>query len=139
MTFVFVPIPTTETALGKTAPLWMPFIEKISRRKGSEPLASLVSQVANFEVHIGMVWDETRAHGLIAWQLRRIGEDLVADLVWMVGRDAKNWRHLISDLERYLKEHLGCVMVRPKCRPGWAPFLKERGYKVTHYVMEKPL
>ena len=104
MTFVFVPIPTTEAALGKTAPLWMPFLEKISHRKGSEPFASLVSQVSNFEVHIGMVWDETKAHGLIAWQLRQIGDDLVVDLVWMVGRDAKKWRHLISDLERYLKE-----------------------------------
>jgi len=40
--------------------------------------------------------------------------------------------------ERYLKD-MNCVECRPICRLGWSRQLKQRGYKITHLVMEKRL
>ncbi len=134
----FVPIPTSHEALGKTAHLWMPFIRRLAERN-HEPLGSLISVIKNGQVQIGLVWDGERASALLGWMFKDVGTTRVAEVHWLTGRGVKEWRHLLPEMERYLKEHMGCVSIRPIARPGWEKFLKERGYRLTHYVMEKAL
>ena len=89
-----------------------------------------------------LIWDdaEQRAVALIGMRYTTRGDELLAeDGVKLTGRDRKAWQHLLPELERYLREHVGCVAVRPLCRPGWSRFLKTRGYRTTHVQMEKKL
>ena len=69
----------------------------------------------------------------------RCNDDLIAEWIWMTGKGMKQWTHLLADLETYLTEHIGCAEIRPVCRPGWSRLLKQRGYRITHYTMEKRL
>ncbi len=113
----------------------MPLLERIT----NEPLESLISQIVNFQVGIALIWDGAAARALVGIEYKNLGDTRVADIRWVVGKRVKGWRHLLGELEKYLKEHEGCAVIRPICDPRWASFLKERGYKITHYCMEKPL
>src|SRR6266496_5323278 len=137
----FVPIPTTYEDLGRSAPLWLPLVEKLSKRRGGETLSDILSLIKNFQVQIGLIWDEenNRAPLLLGWEFKRSGDELIAELRWAVGGGIEQWFHLLPEVERYFKEHVKCTIVRPFPRPGWAPRLKAHGYKTTHLVMEKRL
>jgi hypothetical protein len=133
-----VPIPTTHESLREWMPHWLPFLEHISRRS-KEPIECLFDLVINFAVHIGLVWDGTRAHALVGVQFKYCGADLVGEVCWLTGKNRKAWQDLLPELERYLKQHCGCAVIRPICRPGWSRVISKRGYRITHYVMEKSL
>ena len=135
-----VPVPTTDEHLSRLFPHWYPFLEKISRRS-KESVEDLLAQVARKDVQPILIWDEQaeRAVALIGMRYAKRGEELLAEWVWLTGRDRKAWQQLLPELEKYLKEHVGCVAVRPLCRPGWSRILKPAGYRVTHYQMEKKL
>lgn len=92
------------------------------------------------EVQPALVWDEDskQARALVGIRTCRCGDDLIGEIVWLTGRGMKDWLHLLPQLEEYLR-HLGCVTIKPICRPGWARMIKGHGYKITHYVMEKKL
>jgi hypothetical protein len=136
----FVPIPTTDDAIRATSRLWLPFLVDISKRN-REPIERNIDLVVSHAVHIGIVWDDEakEATALVGMQFKEQGEDNVGEIYWTTGKGMKRWRHLIADVERYFKEHCGCQISRPLCRPGWAPMLKSAGYKTTHYVMERRL
>jgi hypothetical protein len=136
--FDLVPVPTTAEWLNKTAPHWLPFLPGISRRS-KEPIESLLNQIGRFEVQLALVWDNGKAQALVGIRLVRRGEDLIGEIVWLTGNGMRDWLHLLPQLEQYLKQHLGCVAIRPICRPGWSRLIKGRGYKITHFMMEKPL
>ena len=144
----FVPIPTwrpeqeeyQKSGLYKSAPLWLPFLPRIAKR-GNESADELLDQVINGNVQIGIIWDHDNktARALIGMQTRRAGHELVGEVHWVTGFGMKDWQHLLSQVERYLKDHRGCTIIKPICRPGWKPLLKEHGYRQTHIVMEKAL
>lgn len=134
----FVPIPTTHEQLRLWKKHWLPFLPKISQRS-KEPVDQLLDEIASQRVQIGLAWDGERAHALIGIQFRKNGNVLIGELIWATGEEMKEWRDLLGEVERFLREHYGCNEVRPICRPGWSRMLKERGYKLTHYVMEKSL
>lgn len=132
-----VPIPTTDEYLLAAARHWMPFMEGISRGS-KEPVESLIGRVLRFDVQLAMVWDGKQAHALIGIQFVRRGNDLIGEVIWLTGKGMRKWRHLLPELETYLKD-MGCVVSRPICRPGWSRFIEPQGYRITHYVMEKVL
>lgn len=134
-----VPVPLNDDVLGKTAKIWVPFLERISE-DSKEPLADLISQVTSHLVRLVLVFnDDGRAIALGGVRLWQRGPDLVGDLVWTSGiEDRKNWQHLIAEVEALLKQ-AGCSTCRPICRYGWTKFLKQQGYKLTHCMMEKEL
>ena len=134
----FIPIPTVWDELVKYEPLWFPFLKDIAKRS-KEPISTLWDQIMRGDVQIALVWDGSTPHALIGIRYHRRGADLIAEIIWLTGRGMKQWTHLLPQMEKYLKEHVGCVVIRPICRPGWARLIKPRGYKLTHYVMEKPL
>lgn len=135
-----VPIPTTNDALLKMAPLWVPFLDKIARRS-KETVNALLYKVANRQVQPILIWDEAeqKAVALLGISYHMRGNDKIAEWVWLTGVGRKSWEPLLSDLEQYLMEYEECAELRPICRPGWSHLLKKHGYRITHYMMEKTL
>jgi hypothetical protein len=136
----FVPIPTTDDALRATSRLWLPFLADIAKRS-KEPIDKIIDLVVRHDVHIGVVWDDEakEATALVGMQFKQQGDDKIGEILWTTGKGVKRWRHLLSEVETYLKDHCECQVSRPLCRVGWVPMLKQAGYKTTHYVMERRL
>jgi hypothetical protein len=135
----FCPIPLRLEDLDRTSSLWMPFLPDISKRT-KEPLAELIGKIGRFDVQIALVWDgqQKKAHALVGLRIVRQGDELVGEIVWLTGRGVKAWLHLLPQMEQYLRD-CGCAIIRPICRPGWLRLIKDKGYRVTHYQMEKRL
>jgi hypothetical protein len=136
---VLVPIQTDDESIYGSAAHWSQFLPSIAARSG-ETVEGLIDQVLRREVQPILIWDPEakKAMALCGVQYVMLGTGKAAILVWMAGRNRNAWQHLIADLEQYLRQN-GCVEVRPLCRPGWAKLLQSRGYKITHYGMEKKL
>lgn len=133
----FVPIPGKLEILNELFPIWFPFLKDISRRS-KEPVLDLMRQIASREVQIALVWDRDVARALVGLRFRQRGPDLIGEIVWLTGKGMHEWRHLLPEMENYLKQR-GCAEIKPICRPGWSRFLKQRGFRTTHLVMEKKL
>ena len=133
----FVPIPGRYEDLNNSFDIWSPFLKDISRRS-KEPVLDLLAQIARLEVAIALVWDGKAARALVGVRFRQRGNDLIGEIVWLTGKGMREWRHLLTEMESYLKQR-GCVEIKPICRPGWSRFLKQRGYRTTHLTMEKKL
>lgn len=133
----FVPIPTTLQYVTATSEHWLPFIPGISRGS-KEPINSILGRIARCEVQIALVWDGKQAHAIVGIQFVRRGEELIGEIIWLSGKGMRKWRHLLPELEQYLRD-MGCKVSRPICRPGWSRFIEPQGYRTTHYVMEKVL
>ena len=130
----------TDEALARTAGHWSQFLPAIAKRS-KETVLALLAKIERKDVQPILIWDEDaeRAVALLGVAYHRRGDDLIAELIWTTGTGRENWQHLLGELERYLKEHIGCAVIRPICRPGWKPFLKQRGYHETRVMMEKVL
>src|SRR6266446_1501850 len=74
----FVPIPTTREALDKTAPHWLPFVERLAKHT-KEPLQGMIETVLGGRTQIGLVWDGEKALALLGWQFKRVGHQLIAE------------------------------------------------------------
>jgi hypothetical protein len=135
-----VPIPVTDEYIKRFFPHWFPFLPDIAKRS-KETVVNLAAQIVRKEVQPILIWDDQaeRAVALLGIRYHRRNDDLIAELIWTTGKGMKQWTHLLADLERYLSEHIGCHEIRPICRPGWSRLLKQRGYRITHYTMEKRL
>jgi len=143
----FVPIPTSRDPISKDDPRdfldasfeqWFPFLEGISRRS-KEPIDQLLKQIANRDVQLALAWDGSQPLALFGIRFVKRGDDLIGEICWLTGRQAKRWLCLLPQLEQYLRD-MGCKEIRPICRPGWARLiLNKSGYKATHYQMEKVL
>ena len=126
--------------LYRTRAIWGPFISRIADR-GDETEDELFDHVWYGRVQIGIVWDNEnkQARALVGMMYSKQGRELVGEVRWVTGFGTKDWRDLLPELEKYLKEFVGCTIVKPICRPGWKPFLKQMGYRQTHVVLEKML
>jgi hypothetical protein len=131
----FVPLQFED--LDRLFPIWSPFLDGISKRS-KEPLEQLFAAIRRREVQIALVWDGSKAQALIGIRFVHRGADVIGEIVWLTGNGMKQWQHLLPEMENYLKAR-GCVEIKPICRPGWSRLLKTKGFKITHYVMEKPL
>lgn len=135
-----LPIPGDHDWLNNLFPHWSQFLPDIAKRT-KETIDTLLGKIFRREVQPVLVWDEAeqKAVALLGVRYHMRGEDKIAELVWLTGKGMKQWTHLLADLERYLTEHEGVAEIRPICRPGWSPFLKKHGYRITHYTLEKRL
>jgi hypothetical protein len=135
-----LPVQMTDEDLKGMLPHWSKFLPDIAKRS-KEPLATLIAKVALKHVQPFIIWDEDNltAVALLGIAYHKRGDDLIGEIVWMTGSKRENWQHLLSEVETYLKDHIGCAVIRPVCRPGWKKFLQARGYHETHVTMEKVL
>lgn len=140
-----VPIPTTHAYLKATFPVWFPFLKQIAQRSPWS-ITDLIDQIGKLEVQPVLVWDDNHvARALLG--VRYINDpetgDLVGQLVWLTGKHREQWQHLLSEVERYLRD-MKCKKCQPNCRRGWVKFLERNGYEIIaekpgHVVMEKVL
>jgi hypothetical protein len=135
-----VPVLTTDEDLRRTAQHWNLFLPAIAKRS-KEPVRDLIAKVTRKQVQPFLIWDDDaeKAVALLGVAYHRRGDDLIAELIWTTGTGRENWQGLLPELERYLKDHVGCAVLRPICRLGWKRFLKSHGYTETHVQMEKVL
>jgi len=120
-----------------TTPLWLPFLPRIAQRS-HENVADLIGQIARREVRLVLVMDGEQAKALIGVRIHDMGGKICGDMIWLAGFDREQWQQLLPELEQMLRD-AGCTMCRPICRPGWSRYLKTRGYRLRHVIMEKPL
>jgi len=123
--------------LTRLFPLWWPFLDNMSKRS-KEPIEQLEAAIKQREVQVALVWDGSKAHALVGLRFVQRGTDTIGEIVWLTGKGMKQWQYLLPEMEQYLRDR-GCVEIRPICRPGWARLLKPKGYRITHYVMERKL
>lgn len=97
-----------------------------------------MAQLQTGEVLLFIIWDDELKTSVAIAGTRFIlqGDGHVAELIWMTGSNRKNWQHLIGELEAYHRD-IGCVGFIARARPGWAPFLKSQGYRMTHMIFDK--
>jgi hypothetical protein len=138
MPLVHVPIPPDW--LEPTQSVWVPFLRKIARRTGNS-VAELTGQVLRGEMELHLAWDPDarRAHALAGTNMFLRNGKRVAAWRWLTGARRERWAHLKADLERYMKEHHGCVAITIDAPPYWVEPLKIDGYRPTHVIMEKDL
>jgi len=134
----FVPIPYSREHLTRSRDHWLPFLPAIARA-GKQSLDEVLEEVISGRVQIGIIWNGEKALALIGLQTRRRGDQTVGEIVWASGPGMTEWRELLPAVEQYLKEHFKCDICKPICRPGWQKFLKTRGYRTTHVMMERAL
>jgi hypothetical protein len=133
-----ITVPIDEKSLLDAAPFWFPFLPSISKRT-KESVKELARKVMAFEVRLTLIVDEhDKPVALLGIRLHMRGNDLIAEWIWMTGRNYKAWAHLLPEFEQLLKQ-AGVAECRPICRPGWAKILKPAGYRLTHVMMEKVL
>lgn len=131
-----VPVPTAAT--NDLIPIWLPFIERIAER-GRMSVKLLEDQVASGEVSLCIAWDaeQKRPKALAGIRVIERGAANVAEIVWLTGSDKDVWLPLFDDLEMFCRDHLGCPHMKATARPGWKKLLEQRGYRMTHVVMER--
>lgn len=137
---VHVPIPLDVLNSTQMKALWEPFIPSIVQRT-RQSTEQVLKQIKDGSVELHLVWDneEQKAHALAGTRIFLQGDDKVGQIIWATGFDREKWFSLISDLERYHKEHHGCIEMTAIARPGWKRDLQQHGYRVSHVLVEKRL
>lgn len=136
MTIALVPIPIDH--LEGAAPIWTPFVQQIAQRAHNDP-AEMARMLHVGEAQAFLVWDDVKkeACAFVGVEFRASTRGRVAQIIWLMGENRASWVHLFADLETYLREQQGCVMMKAIARRGWAKLLKQSGYRETHVVFEK--
>jgi hypothetical protein len=135
-----VHVPLAYHELAGSAPVWLPFLERIAQRSRNS-VPELIAQLAQGDIALHIAWDPEakRAEALAAARIFLRGGKPVAELCWCTGSGRHRWLPLLADIETYHRDHLGCVGMNAVARLGWREDLKARGYRATHIVMEKSL
>lgn len=136
MNLVLVPVPLD--CLEGSAGYWRPYILSIAERSKNDPEA-MTAMLYRGEAQAFLVWEPElkKTFAFIGVQYVARGTDRIGQLIWLMGENRAAWAHLFGELETYLRDHEGCKALRSINRPGWAKHLKEHGYRITHYVMDK--
>ena len=116
---------------------WLPFLPRIAKRS-HESVLDLIGQIRRREVRLLLVMDGEIAQALVGVRIHTMGGKSCGDMIWLAGFGREQWQQLLPEFEQMLRD-AGCVMCRPVCRPGWSKYLKTRGYRLRHVIMEKPL
>lgn len=86
-------------------------------------------------------WDETAKQKLKAVVVTRIilrPNSKVANIFICTGKNRKDWQDGLHDIEKWAKSNK-CTHFETYARPGWSKILKQKGFKTTHYLLEKKL
>ena len=59
--------------------------------------------------------------------------------VGVVGHRPRRWMHLMANVEAAAKEHFGCDRMEACHQPGHERLLRTGGWRVWHFMSEKPL
>ena len=88
-----------------------------------------------------LVWDddtEEKLKGVVVTRIIIRPNSKVANIFICTGKQRKLWQDRLHDIEKWAKENK-CTHFETYARPGWSKLLKQKGYKITHYLLEKKL
>ena len=88
-----------------------------------------------------VAWDEESKEKLKGTMITRIIErpnTKVANIFICTGKQRKLWQDRLHEVEKWAKSNK-CTHFETYARPGWSKLLKQKGYKITHYLLEKKL
>ena len=86
-------------------------------------------------------WDETAKQKLKAVVVTRIiirPNSKVANIFICTGKNRKDWQDGLHNIEKWAKS-ITCTHFETYASPGWSKILKQKGFKTTHYLLEKKL
>ena len=95
----------------------------------------------NGDYQLWLVWDEeteTKLKGVVVTKIIIRPNSKVANIFICTGKQRKLWRDRLHDIEKWAKDNK-CTHFETYARPGWPKLLKQKGYKITHYLLEKKL
>ena len=88
-----------------------------------------------------LVWDEEEKDKLKGVMVSRIivrPNTKVANIFICTGKQRKLWQDRLHEVEKWAKSNK-CTHFETYARPGWSKLLKQKWYKITHYLLEKKL
>jgi len=88
-----------------------------------------------------LVWDEEEKNKLKGVMVSRIiirPNTKVANIFICTGKQRKLWQDRLHEVEKWAKSNK-CTHFETYARPGWSKILKQKGFKTTHYLLEKKL
>jgi hypothetical protein len=88
-----------------------------------------------------LAWDEEAKDKLKGVMVSRIiirPNTKVANIFICTGKQRKLWQDRLHEVEKWAKSNK-CTHFETYARPGWSKLLKQKGYKITHYLLEKKL
>lgn len=88
-----------------------------------------------------LVWDEDaedKLRGVVVTRIIIRPNSKVANIFICTGKQRKLWQDRLHDIEKWAKDNK-CTHCETYARPGWSKLLKQKGYKITHYLLEKKL
>ncbi len=88
-----------------------------------------------------LVWDddaEEKLKGVVVTRIIIRPNSKVANIFICTGKQRKLWQDRLHDIEKWAKDNK-CTHFETYARPGWSKLLKQKGYKMTHYLLEKKL
>lgn len=86
-------------------------------------------------------WDETSEQKLKAVVITRIiirPNSKVINIFICTGKNRKDWQDGLHEIEKWGKKN-DCTHFETYARPGWSKTLNKKGFKTTHYLLEKKL
>jgi|TARA_R110001583_G_scaffold30359_1_gene105025 hypothetical protein len=93
------------------------------------------------EMQLWVLWNPKRKinyQGCTITKILKRTNTTILNIFIVTGSNRKQWQDKISVLEDYAKKQ-GCTHIETYARPGWSRILKNKQYKITHYLLEKKL
>lgn len=112
--------------------------EAIERSDGKYEVTDILNALLARDMQAWAVTDGEKIDALVLTEIVSYPRQREARILACTGSDARQWVHLISDIEAWAKAN-GCARLEPIARPGWEKYLKPLGFKRTHVVLTKEL
>lgn len=119
-------------------PLIRGYFESFAKRtRGEVTAVGLARDVASGSKQCWIARDDD----VKACALTRIwdGDVRVVEIVYCAGADREGWQSEMVDKIAEWAEEIGAQRLRTINRPGWAAFLRSKGLRETHRVMERDI
>ena len=137
-----VPVFIPKENIEKVFPMVEDSIKKALKHSGNHFIVDdILNSLTAGEMQLWVLWNEKKKQNFQGCGVTKIlkrTNTTALNIFIVTGRNRKQWQDKISVLEDYAKEQ-GCTHIETYARPGWSRILKNKQYKITHYILEKKL
>lgn len=96
----------------------------LKRGRADQTPEEVKSQLQRGGMQLWLAWDK-RPHGICITEVLESARGRTCNLVIVAGEGFASWRHLETEIERWAREHWGCVRLTLVGRKGWIRHLKQ--------------
>ncbi len=137
-----VPVFIPKENIQQVFPMAKDSIDKALKYSGNHfTLDDILNSLVAGDMQLWVLWNEKKKQNFQGCGVTKIikrTNTKVLNIFIVTGRNRKQWQDKISVLEDYAKQQ-GCTHIETYARPGWSRILKNKQYKITHYILEKKL